>query len=471
MYVYGDLSGNKIYGTDISATNITATNFTLSNNLNVTSLYATSDISGNTITGTNMYVYGDLSGNKIYGTDISATNITANNIHLTQNIDMSGIININYAKIINDSSNNIAFSTPNVYNSLTTGEYNVALGALALSSVTSGSGNLGIGSGALFSNTVGFANIAIGAGAMYSTNNVSNENIAIGQGALELINGNSNIGIGSLSLHGIIDGSNNIAIGNYAGFDSSNNLINTIHIGSQTKLMNNNSGILKFTDNPHFTYPDTNTFWFGDETNDFINVWMKDLSANDITSNNLIVNNDISSNYVFISGSKSTTIPAGTNWQYINSGSSSYSSGGTVPISLEALQYITSQGYYATSDERNKDILDKINHEDGINLVQSIKPMKYFWKNKENTNTNTNTNINTGFIAQQVIKSGYGHLVGIIDNPDLKETVDASGFISPEGKQFIMNYEQVIPYHNSVLQYLLDKIESLEGEIIKLKSR
>jgi hypothetical protein len=170
---------------------------------------------------------------------------------------------------------------------------------------------------------------------------------------------------------------------------------------------------------------------------------------------------DISSNYIYIAGSKSTTVDSG--YDYDNDGQASFG-GGSQSISLQALQKVTALSYYATSDERRKDILNKVESTEGLDLVKKLEPIKYNWKDKQNTQ------LSTGFSAQQVIKSGYDHLIGIVDNPELKQTKDDTGFISPEGKQFIMNYEQVIPYHHSVLKYLLDKIESLESEIKELKA-
>ena len=69
---------------------------------------------------------------------------------------------------------------------------------------------------------------------------------------------------------------------------------------------------------------------------------------------------------------------------------------------------------------------------------------------------------------QQVIKSGFPHLIGLIPKIGLEETIDSDGFLSPKDTQFSMNYDQVTPYHGVVIKYLLEKIEKLENQINQL---
>ena len=95
--------------------------------------------------------------------------------------------------------------------------------------------------------------------------------------------------------------------------------------------------------------------------------------------------------------------------------------------------------------------------------MNNLKPIKFTWKDKESEG------VKTGYSAQQVVKSGFNHLISHIPNEDLKEKTDDEGFTSPEGFQLTMGYDQVTPYHGVVLKHLLDKVELLEKEIKELK--
>jgi hypothetical protein len=53
----------------------------------------------------------------------------------------------------------------------------------------------------------------------------------------------------------------------------------------------------------------------------------------------------------------------------------------------------------------------------------------------------------------------------------IPEVIEPDGFISPKDAQFVMNYEQVTPYHSKLIKHLLDKIEQLESKIIELTNK
>jgi hypothetical protein len=112
--------------------------------------------------------------------------------------------------------------------SVTTGNYNTALGVQALSANTTGLFNTALGWTALNANTTGFSNLALGPGAM-SGNTTGTNNIAIGPGALELLKtGTWNIKIGGFGSAYTGAESSNIIIGN----DGQAGESNTIRIGT-----------------------------------------------------------------------------------------------------------------------------------------------------------------------------------------------------------------------------------------------
>ena len=169
--------------------------------------------------------------------------------------------------------------------------------------------------------------------------------------------------------------------------------------------------------------------------------------------------------YVTINNGKSYTTSA--NYGYLTTaGAGTYPGGSqTVNISLYATQRIWGQEIDAFSDERMKDIQGEISLEDGLRLIKTLKPIKYTWKE------GNDKGLKAGYSAQQVIKSGFDHLVGVIPKEGLEETTDNDGFVSPKDTQFSMNYDQVTPYHGVVIKHLLEKIEQLGQEIQLLKNK
>lgn len=91
----------------------------------------------------------------------------------------------------------------------------------------------------------------------------------------------------------------------------------------------------------------------------------------------------------------------------------------------------------------------QIGLDEAIKLVKEVKPIKFNWKNDESKS------VKTGYSAQQTAKSGYDHLITLLPKEGLEERIDDDGFISPKDTQFLMNYDQVIPYHGTVIKYLL----------------
>jgi hypothetical protein len=169
--------------------------------------------------------------------------------------------------------------------------------------------------------------------------------------------------------------------------------------------------------------------------------------------------------YVSINTGKTVTTSA--NYGYLTtSGAGTYPGGSqSISISLYATQRIWGQEIDAFSDERMKDIQGEIKLDEAIKLVNDLKPIKYTWKEGDDKG------LKAGYSAQQVVKSGFDHLIGLIPTEGLEETIDEDGFVSPKDTQFAMNYDQVTPYHGVVIKHLLEKIQDLEKQIQELKNK
>ena len=174
----------------------------------------------------------------------------------------------------------------------TTSDSNVAIGYNAMTSYTSGVNNTAIGNGSMGSATSGNSNTAIGSQTLSSNTGFSN--VAIGLIALNSnTSGYYNVSIGNASLNSNTTGIYNTAVGTFAGENNTANISNTINIGPKTKLTTSNTGILKFSATQNTSYPASNQFWFGDPLNGHIDVWMRDLSANNIKSSGVDVSGNV----------------------------------------------------------------------------------------------------------------------------------------------------------------------------------
>ena len=118
----------------------------------------------------------------------------------------------------------------------TTGAENTASGVDALYTNTTGSYNTAVGIVALANNTNGGSNTAVGDSALYF-NGSGSYNTAVGLGALENSSGSNNIAIGYYAGHSFFNlgaGGNNIQIGNQGAADDNG----VIRIGFATAMPN-----------------------------------------------------------------------------------------------------------------------------------------------------------------------------------------------------------------------------------------
>lgn len=142
----------------------------------------------------------------------SSTVDGTNFIGTTDNIPLNFRVNNIASGRIDPTLNNTFFGFTSGNNSAT-GVSNVAMGAFSLQTLTSGNFNVAVGRSSLKANTTGAQNTAVGNFALFS--NVSgNANVALGATALQTNStGSFNIAIGISSLVNNTTGTNNVAVG------------------------------------------------------------------------------------------------------------------------------------------------------------------------------------------------------------------------------------------------------------------
>jgi hypothetical protein len=136
--------------------------------------------------------------------------------------------------------------------------------------------------------------------------------------------------------------------------------------------------------------------------------------------------------------------------------------GSTTPTSIHAAGLVVATGFGALSDFRKKTNIENITPEEGVDFVEHVHPVNFFWKAD-----GKNGNVNHGYIAQQMLAAGYGSLVNALKDDGMKpetDIFDGKKVDSPAGLVLNANYEGAIPYLHAALKQILTEIESIKTE-------
>ena len=196
----------------------------------------------------------DTSGNHALAisSGTATTTMTAGTVAVNGALDVAGAITINSAALaiphLADAlvENDSMWLGSDPSSTTSTAQYNVAVGATALSAITGGDSNTAVGYYALTTCTEGDANTAFGSRALQQ-NDVGVQNVAVGNEALQSnTGGNYNTGVGTMALKANATGSKNVGVGFHALFSNASGVDNTA-VGSDAMSMgasgSNNSAI------------------------------------------------------------------------------------------------------------------------------------------------------------------------------------------------------------------------------------
>jgi hypothetical protein len=253
----------------------------------------------------------------------------------------------------------------------------------------------------------------------------------------------------------------------FALTDSGSLQLPTAQSANVTQLRNTGAGLkvgnygLLFDDGNvhlHSTSPGTNLWLNCSGSGMFV------VNGQSGSTGGMCIGTSIQKGFVTIVGSVSAAITQPYGY-LISSGAGTTTGTSPNPYSLTCDSRIMAQEFDAPSDERLKNIDGEIPLNEAVDFVNKVISIKYKWKDGVDTGTKT------GYSAQQVYKSGFDHLVGIVKKEGMEEIIESDGFINPKDAQFVMNYEQVTPYHSKVIKHLLEKIEQLENRISQLENK
>ena len=244
--------------------------------------------------------------------------------------------------------------------------------------------------------------------------------------------------------------------------------------GAGTAKVSNNdalSGYIGFGNNNTQIYDDGNTHFHARGSGNGMWVNTNNAQINLLTQSpvnggsvgtGIAIGTTTLNGYVSINSSRTTAIaqPYG----YLNSGGAGSTTGTSPnPYSLTCSSRIQCPEFDASSDERLKENIVPISLKDATSFVKGVSAVTFNWKDPENPGKKS------GFIAQQVMRAGFDHLISVVGNAGVQEKIDADGFVSPASAALVMNYDQAIPYHSTIIKNLLERIEQLEAEVKALK--
>ncbi|MCC5835208.1 MAG: tail fiber domain-containing protein [Opitutales bacterium] len=136
---------------------------------------------------------------------------------------------------------------------------------------------------------------------------------------------------------------------------------------------------------------------------------------------------------------------------------------GTGVYSLRAENRIMAAEFNAVSDARLKTNITPILESDAMDFVNKVSAVKYHWKDGEDKG------LKFGFIAQDLVKAGFNNMVGQSADPEMNEEIDASGFTSPAGARFSVNYEMATPILLVAIKQLKKEADLREARIEELE--
>lgn len=183
------------------------------------------------------------------------------------------------------------------------------------------------------------------------------------------------------------------------------------------------------------------------------------------SSGNVLIGTTTANGKITVQGGVTLT---GQNYAYYaESGgatSTGYLSGETVSNSIWTSGRISSTEFNARSDGRLKKDVTPIPTSDAWHFVNNVKPVHYKWRN------DVDDGHKFGFIAQDIVKAGFPHLVAQYPDADAKEETDADGFTSPAGVTLTVNYDQIVPVLTAALRDALAQIQELKADFAAYKA-
>jgi hypothetical protein len=131
-----------------------------------------------------------------------------------------------------------------------------------------------------------------------------------------------------------------------------------------------------------------------------------------------------------------------------------------INASIQASDSIAGANIYAISDVRLKSNIRPI--PSGLAFVNEVDAVQF---------TRRESGIeDTGFIAQNLLKKGFGHLVSAVPDAAMQEMAHGDGNVSPAGSRFVVKYDSVVPILCKAIQEQQTIINDLRARVSALEA-
>ncbi len=183
------------------------------------------------------------------------------------------------------------------------------------------------------------------------------------------------------------------------------------------------------------------------------------------TSGNVGIGTSSPEAILHVAGSVSFSLPANS-YGYFGSGSTNSNQTGSKNISATfdtGIQVDTA--VYISSDVRIKNNINNIENEFCKNFIKLIDSKQYY------LNSETNNDLHFGYIAQDLLKAGFGELINFTKDDSIEEYIDNDNYKSPNGFKFQISYSEIIPILHSNIKLIYTEKEVLENKVDILEQK
>lgn len=140
----------------------------------------------------------------------------------------------------------------------------------------------------------------------------------------------------------------------------------------------------------------------------------------------------------------------------INPASSGYIS---YNYSIRALgRILCTQSLDVMSDKRTKKNVKELTDDYCTSFIERTTPVSFNWIEGDD-------NKSFGYIAQELVRTGFEDLVNLAYDSSVEEVIDEDGFINPKGVKFTISYQHIIPILAKNQKRLMQENQELKSKL------
>lgn len=119
---------------------------------------------------------------------------------------------------------------------------------------------------------------------------------------------------------------------------------------------------------------------------------------------------------------------------------------------------LCTQSLDVMSDKRTKKNVTQLTDEYCTSFIERTTPVSFNWISGDG-------NKSFGYIAQELVRTGFDELVNLAYDPSVEEVIDDDGFINPKGVKFTISYQHIIPILAKNQKRLMQENQDLKAKL------